>query len=40
MKTLMDYLQEDDTLDDFLRDFPTVKRDQARQFLDAAKDLV
>jgi uncharacterized protein (DUF433 family) len=38
VKTLMDYLQGGDTLDDFLRDFPTVKRDQARQFLNAAKE--
>ena len=38
IKTLMDYLQGDDTLDDFLRDFPTVTRDQARQTLNAAKD--
>ncbi len=40
VKTLMDYLQGGDTLDDFLRDFPTVKRDQARQFLTAAKDVL
>jgi len=38
VKTLMDYLQGGDTLDDFLRDFPTVKSDKARQFLNAAKD--
>ncbi len=38
VKTLIDYLQGGDTLDEFLRDFPTVKRDQARQFLSAAKD--
>ena len=38
VKTLMDYLQGGDTLDDFLRDFPTVKRDQARQAFNAAKD--
>ena len=38
VKTLIDYLQGGDTLDDFLRDFPTVTSDQARQFLNAAKD--
>ena len=38
VKTLMDYLQGGDTLDDFLRDFPAVKRDQARQAFNAAKD--
>jgi len=38
VKTLIDYLQGGDTLDDFLRDFPTVKRDQARQTFNAAKD--
>ena len=38
VKTLMDYLQGGDTLDEFLRDFPTVKRDQARQALNVAKD--
>ncbi len=38
VETLNDYLQGGDTLDDFLRDFPTVKRDQARQALNVAKD--
>ena len=38
VKTLIDYLQGGDTLDDFLRDFPAVKRDQARQALNAAKE--
>jgi len=38
VKALIDYLQGGDTLDDFLRDFPTVKRDQARQAFNAAKD--
>ncbi len=38
VKTLIDYLQGGDTLDEFLRDFPTVKRDQARQALNVAKD--
>ncbi len=38
VKTLIDYLQGGDTLDEFLRDFPTVKRDQARLALNVAKD--
>ena len=38
VKTLIDYLQGGDTLDEFLRDFPTVKRDQARQALNVAKE--
>ena len=38
VKTLIDYLQGGDTLDDFIRDFPTVKRYQARQALNVAKD--
>ena len=38
VKALIDYLQGGDTLDDFPRDFPTVKRDQARQAFNAAKD--
>ena len=40
VKTLMDYLQGGDTLDEFLRDFPTVKRDQARQAFNTAKDAI
>jgi uncharacterized protein (DUF433 family) len=38
VQTLLDYIEENDTLDDFLRDFATVKRDQAIQFLERAKD--
>ena len=38
VKTLIDYLQGGDTLDDFLRDFPTVKRGQARKAFNAAKE--
>ena len=40
VKTLIDYLQGGDTLDEFLRDFPTVKRDQARQAFNTAKDAI
>lgn len=38
--TLLDYLASGDTLDDFLRDFPTVDRDKAIGALDAIKDAV
>ena len=34
VQTLLDYIEEGDTLDNFLRDFSSVKRDQAIQFLD------
>jgi uncharacterized protein (DUF433 family) len=34
--TLMDYLKAGDRLDDFLDDFPTVKRDQAVAVLEIA----
>jgi uncharacterized protein (DUF433 family) len=33
VETLLDYIEEGDTLDNFLGDFSTVKRDQAIQFL-------
>ena len=37
VQTLLDYIEEGDTLDSFLRDFSTVTRDQAFQFLELAK---
>src|SRR5436305_11854923 len=37
VQTLLDYIEEGDTLDSFLRDFSTVTRDQAIQFLELAK---
>jgi uncharacterized protein (DUF433 family) len=37
IQTLLDYIEEGDTLDSFLRDFSTVTRDQAVQFLELAK---
>jgi uncharacterized protein (DUF433 family) len=37
VQTLLDYIEEGDTLDSFLRDFPTVTRNQAIQFLELAK---
>ena len=37
VQTLLDYIEDGDTLDNFLRDFTTVKREQAIQFLELAK---
>jgi len=36
-KNMMDYLEEGQTLDDFLDDFPSVSRDQALAALEEAK---
>jgi uncharacterized protein (DUF433 family) len=38
VQTLMDYLEEGDRLDDFLRDFPTVSREHAVAVLELAKE--
>ena len=38
VQTLLDYIEEGDTLHSFLRDFPIVKREQAISFLELAKD--
>lgn len=38
VQTLLDYIEEGDTLDNFLRDFPVVNHDQAVRFLELAKD--
>ena len=38
VKTLIDYLEAGDRLDDFLEDFPTVTREQALQLLELAKE--
>ena len=38
VQTLIDYLQAGDTIDDFIEDFPTVKREQVLEFLDAMKE--
>jgi uncharacterized protein (DUF433 family) len=38
LQMLLDYIEEGDTLDDFLRDFSTVRREQAISFLELAKD--
>ena len=38
VQSLLDYIEDGDTLDSFLRDFTTVKREQAISFLELAKD--
>jgi uncharacterized protein (DUF433 family) len=40
VKNLLDYLAAGDTLDQFLDDFPTVKREQAVAALEVARDLL
>jgi uncharacterized protein (DUF433 family) len=37
-RTLIDYIESGDTLEDFLEDFPTVSRQQAIAFLEEASD--
>jgi uncharacterized protein (DUF433 family) len=39
-KTLIDYIEGGDTLDEFLDDFPTVSREMAISFLEEAKNLM
>ena len=38
VKTLFDYLERDHPLDEFLDDFPTVKREQALAVLELMKE--
>ncbi len=38
VQTLIDYLVAGDCLDDFLNDFPTVRREQAKEVLEMAKE--
>lgn len=40
VQTLLDYLEEGDTLDHFLEDFPTVSREHAVAVLELAKKSV
>ena len=40
VQTLLDYLEEGDTLDHFLEDFPTVSRKHAVAVLELAKESV
>jgi uncharacterized protein (DUF433 family) len=38
VQTLIDYLEEGESIDDFLAGFPTVKREQVIAFLEEAKE--
>lgn len=38
IQTLLDFIEAGDTLDKFLHAFPRVRREQAIQFLEMAKD--
>ncbi|HLM67206.1 MAG TPA: DUF433 domain-containing protein [Longimicrobium sp.] len=38
VRTLLDYIEGGDSLDDFLEDFPGVQRTQAVQFLEQAAE--
>ena len=40
VQTLLDYLEAGDPLDEFLADFPSVRREQAIATLEVAKDLL
>lgn len=40
VQTLMDYLENGQTIDDFLKGFPTVKRTQVVDFLEEAKESI
>jgi uncharacterized protein (DUF433 family) len=40
VKNLLDYLAAGDTLDQFLEDFPTVRREQAVVALELARDFL
>jgi len=38
VQTLLDYLEKGESIDEFLKGFPTVKREQVIAFLEEAKD--
>jgi uncharacterized protein (DUF433 family) len=40
IQTLLDYLEGGESIDDFLKGFPTVKREQVVAFLEEAKELM
>jgi uncharacterized protein (DUF433 family) len=40
IQNLMDYLEGGDSIDEFLEDFPSVRRDQVITFLEEAKQSV
>ena len=40
LQNLIDYLEGGDSIDEFLEDFPSVRRDQVISFLEEAKESV
>ncbi len=40
VQTLLDYIENGQTIDDFLKGFPTVKKSQVIEFLEQAKESV
>lgn len=40
VKSLVDYLEQGETIDAFLEDYPTVSRERVIDFLEKARDLV
>lgn len=40
VQTLLDYLKGGESIDDFLKGFPTVSKDQVIAFLDEAEDQI
>jgi uncharacterized protein (DUF433 family) len=40
IQTLLDYIEGNDTLDEFLEDFPTVSKEQAIRFLESAEAML
>jgi uncharacterized protein (DUF433 family) len=38
VQTMLDYLEADESIDDFLEGFPTVTREQVIAFLEEARD--
>lgn len=40
IKNLIDYLESGETLDEFLKDFPSVNRDQVVKVLELAKEML
>jgi len=40
VRSLFDFLEAGDSLDDFLREYPSVSREQAIQVMEEAKDVL
>ena len=40
VKNLFDYLEEGETMEEFLKDFPSVKKDQVLKLLEISRGLV